>query len=181
MPAFSIIPVDYDYEWIAEQANTVIHGVSPSSDGTTNKVHYEDADFVEFDAFVDVVENYKTLYLDIAKPKKILEVVALRKEKTQVFSFAGAPLIMDYVTEARITSAVVYLQRNPEVTTIHWDLDKGNFVVLDRDDLFAFADAAGDFVQGCFSHSKTLVDAINECVDLDELDAIDITAGWPIT
>lgn len=177
--AFSILPIDYDYEWIAEQANTIIMGVATNEENQTQKVEYEDINFVEFDAFTAVVEDYGTLYLEVAKPKKILDIVALRKEKTTIFSFAGYPLTMDYVTEARITSAVVYLQRNPEIQTIQWDLDKGNFVTMDREDIFAFADAAGDFVQGCFAHSKALTDLVNAATNLDELNEIDITAGWP--
>lgn len=176
MPAFSVIPDTYDFEWMAEQCSTSVYTVNDLEDGTL-EVHYGSH---AASAFADLVENYDTAYVSVAAAEKKAVVVAMRKEKVKQFVFNGMPIDLDAVAEARITGAVVYLDRNPTVTEINWDpAGNGNFVTIPRDTMLAMGDAAGDYVQGCFNNSKALVEAIAAATTLTELDAIDIEAGWP--
>jgi hypothetical protein len=45
--------------------------------------------------------------------------------------------------------------------------------------LYAIADASFLYIQGCFSQAKVLTSSAQAAVDINELEAIDITQGWP--
>lgn len=174
MATITIIPLDYDYEWIMSKAGTKAYGVSEEEDGF--HIHYNKE---SFESVSSELENYKINYLLIAVPSAIQKVTDLRKEKILKFNFNGLELNLDYETESRITGAVVFLDKNPDIKYLNWDLGMGNFMQIDKDTLYALATATGKYVQGCFNHSKYLIDSIKESKDLDDLNAIDIESGWP--
>lgn len=179
MVAFTDVPKEYDYQWIADRVGVRIIGVEEA--GLYHRVNYDGSEESYFDDFSNAVAQYKYIYLPVAVASLKDELVEIRKKKVTEFSFGGMSLVLDYVTEARITSAAVYLDRNPSVTELNWDAGKGSFVTIPRANMLALADAAGAYVQDCFNHSKSLVEQIEACVDTDQLDAIDITAGWPVS
>ena len=45
--------------------------------------------------------------------------------------------------------------------------------------LEALGVAAFDHVEACFDNAKTLVETLQACTTIAELDAVDITVGWP--
>lgn len=176
MASFTNVPIDYDYKWIAKQANANIMGVETTL--THNIVSYA-IDPGVFTAFTNIVENYETEYLAKAIPVKRAQVIALRKEKIKNFTFGLDVIQLDSDTENRITSATLFLQRNADVASINWDLGSGKFKLMTREVVFQLCDAAGKYVQNCFNYSKTLVDAIKASTTLTQLKLINIENGWP--
>jgi hypothetical protein len=132
------------------------------------------------DSLLSVISTYQTDYLSVVLPKLKTEVSKIRSEKIKNFSFGGLTMELDYITEHRLTSAALGLMRNESVTEVKWDLGGLTFIVIPRADMLALADAAFNYVQGCFSRSKELGELLNAATTVDEATAIDLEAGWPV-
>ena len=95
------------------------------------------------------------------------------------FSFNGVKVTLTRETEDAISKAYSALGRKPPGSVINWEVERGLFMDFDLAAISALADAAFDHVQACFSHSKTLTQAIMGATTADELDAISVWEGWP--
>lgn len=58
-------------------------------------------------------------------------------------------------------------------------LADNSVVTLDAPKMIGLGVAIGRYVEAVYSHARVLRDALVNAVDHKELDAIDVTAGWP--
>lgn len=116
--------------------------------------------------------------LDEAKASKLADLSAIRSRAEQAFTFAGQPIRLDESTQFRIASALQYLTLSGE-TGADWQARRGVFVTLSKAQLEAMAVAAGVHVQACFARAKALTNSINAASTIAEIEAIDLTQGWP--
>lgn len=116
--------------------------------------------------------------LEEAKNMRIQEVSKCRRDEEEQFIYAGTQIDLTSETQARIDSAISGLERKPAGTTIWWQSGT-TFIQFDLPGLEALGVAAFDHVEACFSNSKTLTESILGATTIAEVDAIDITIGWP--
>ena len=91
--------------------------------------------------------------------------------ETGGMTFNGAPVATDDRSKALIYGA--------RGRTVKFKTASGQFVPLSASETEALADAVADHVQACFDHEAVLLDAINAAETVEELEAVDINAGWP--
>lgn len=174
---YSNIPKEYDIEFIGEHSGVEFDGRMEHD--AYVRVYYMDPDGDKLDIVADTIANYDVAYLIKRLPERIAEVQALRDEKIGSFVFGGMAIELDLETKANLTGVVSGLDRNPDVEGLDWSLGGGEFVYLDRATLYGLADAAFLHVQACFSHARTVITTLKEQTNCTELNAIDVTAGWP--
>lgn len=116
-------------------------------------------------------------------PRKEAMRAALRDKRWRVETggivVGGASIRTDETSQAKITGAVNLFSHDETLTHIDWEAQPGIWVQLDEATMLAIGVAVGRHVQACFSHAKTLSEAITSAEDHAALDAIDIEAGWP--
>lgn len=132
----------------------------------------------DYEKFQAAIANYPTAYLSITQGKAKARIVEKGKQIVENFKFAGMTIKLDYITEARITSAVVYLDRNPDVAEVNWDRGNCEFVTLTRDQLLALGDAAGAQVQAVFNKRKELADRVEAAEDINDPVFAEIEEEW---
>lgn len=93
-------------------------------------------------------------------------------------TFNGMPLATDLTSQTKYVGAVVAAQISP-LMTLKWKLSNGTFVDLDAAAITQVAMAVRAHIQACFDKEAELQALIEAAVDQTELDAIDITVGWP--
>jgi hypothetical protein len=140
-----------------------------------------------------VVQNYEILDWDsvnavwvVTDPRtieswkeyRIQEVSKYRRDKEETFVYGGTPINLTSETQARIDSAISGLERKPAGTTVWWQAGTV-FTQFDLPGLEALGIAAFDHVEACFSNAKVLVETLQACTTIAELDAVNITVGWP--
>jgi hypothetical protein len=175
--AFNNIPREYDLAFISAATGINFDGRVEHENHT--RVTYMDPDGTRFDIVSQAIENYEVDYLPVHRPTRIAEVRKIRDEKIGSFTFGGMPIELDLETKVNITGAVSGLERNPDVLGLDWSLGDGEFVFLDRATMFGLADAAFLHVQACFTHAKDLVASLKAATTCSEIDAVDVTVGWP--
>ncbi len=116
--------------------------------------------------------------LSTLKLQRLEDLAIQRKEAVKTFTFAGQPLRLDTQTEDAISKAKAGLERNP-TSVIDWEISRGVFVTFDLATILALADAAFAHVQACFSRVRVLTGEIQDATTAAELNAIDLTSGWP--
>lgn len=113
------------------------------------------------------------------KQKKILDLANFRWEKeTGGTTFNGMPLATDPTSQTKYVGAVVAAQISP-LMTLKWKLSDGTFVDLDASAITQVAMAVRSHIQACFDKEAELLALIETATNQTELDAIDITTGWP--
>ena len=112
------------------------------------------------------------------KEYRIQEVSKCRRDEEEDFVYGGVSISLTSETQARIDSAISGLERKPAGTTVWWQTGT-TFIEFDLPGLEALGVAAFDHVEACFDNAKTLVEALQACTTIAELDAVDITVGWP--
>ena len=91
--------------------------------------------------------------------------------ETGGMTFNGAPVATDDRSKA-----LIYGTRG---RSVKFKTASGQFVPLSASETEALADAVADHVQACFDHEAVLLDAINAAETVEELEAVDISSGWP--
>ena len=112
------------------------------------------------------------------KEYRIQEVSKCRRDEEEDFVYGGVSISLTSETQARIDSAISGLERKPVGTTVWWQSGTV-FTQFDLPGLEALGVAAFDHVEACFDNAKTLVETLQACTTIAELDAVDITVGWP--
>jgi len=114
------------------------------------------------------------------------EVRRIRKEREAAgITFYGVPIRTDPESQGKIGDAITGLRAAPEGTTIDWEGQPDIWVTVDLATLENIGKAVFAYVQGCFSHSRALLAALDEATGETEAEenaallAVDITAGWP--
>lgn len=116
--------------------------------------------------------------LESLKTAKIEALAAKRwTVETGGISVNGVNVNTDRESYGLILGAIKRAERQPEVI-IEFKGANG-WVLLTKSEIDFIGDLVGDHVQACFSHERTLSDAITAAPDTAALDTIDITAGWP--
>ncbi len=175
-PALTIIPSDWDTDFFLQLTTvTNSYGFDFQADGIHFRYLAED-----FDAVQAAVTNYPVQYLSVKRPLVLIDLKNYRDNKILNFTYNGTPVPMDPESRANLTGAALGLQRNPDVTQIHWKIAEGTYVALPAAMVLDMADQAFKFVEGCFSHEADLASQINAAADINALAAIDITQGWPL-
>ena len=64
--------------------------------------------------------------------------------------------------------------------TVDWKLADNSVVVLDADQMIAVGTTVLAHVSACHAHSQTLGLIIQEAASAADLEALDITEGWPV-
>lgn len=118
--------------------------------------------------------------LTSAQTAKLAELAAIRWEREESgTTFGGTPLATDRTTQGKITAAYIDAKEDPTHVVPDWKFGPGVFGSLDAPTIIAAADAIKAHVQACFSHEAALSADIMAAADFDDLDAIDLQAGWP--
>ena len=100
------------------------------------------------------------------------------KRETGGMIYGDHLVATDPVSQTKIIGALLGAQMEPSAT-INWKMADGTFVELAASDVAALATAMRAHVQACFDREAELRDLINATDDIDALEAIDITVGWP--
>lgn len=177
MSTLSILPAYYDLPFIIEKAGVLNHyGYETKEDGFHFRYLVDD-----YDAVQAAIASYPTDYVAVMRPGLIHLVSKFRENKVASFSFGGMTIPLNLETVGNLTAAAYGLERNGAVESLEWSLGKGAFVTLPRTTVFALADAAFTFVQGCFKAQKAIVTEIMSAPDIEVLRAINIAEheAWP--
>jgi hypothetical protein len=128
------------------------------------------------------IEEIELAPLTLAE-RRVQLANAVRARRWQVETgglvVAGAPIRTDEGSQAKISGAVALFDNDPTLTAIDWEAQPGIWVTLDEETMRAIGVAVGRHVQACFSHARSLIEAITAAADQAALDAIDVEAGWP--
>lgn len=118
--------------------------------------------------------------LDDIKTDLKAKVSALRWAKETGGVAAGGQVIRsDEVSQAKLNGAVTLINSDPSLTSIDWEAQPGVWVTASREEILALGIAVGRHVQSCFSRARALHEMIAAAASKEELQAIDIEAGWP--
>lgn len=114
------------------------------------------------------------------KAAKIDAIRALRWQRENAGTLvSGIPIRTDETSQGKISGAVQLFDKDPTLTAIDFEAQPGVWVSLSKAQMGAIGIAAGRHIQACFTRSKDLMAAVTAAANQAQLDAIDITAGWP--
>lgn len=157
-------------------------GFGPDASGNQN-ITFEPQ---HLDSVLEQLELYDAAWLESKKKQKLEELANVRREK-EVLGPNG--LYLDDKTVARLTAAAVGLMINTTRQSVTWEVTRGNFQVFSREVVMGLAAQAVEHVQACFENVATKTAEIKAVtlgteegaldVALAQLEAIDITSGWP--
>lgn len=117
--------------------------------------------------------------LDEAKAAMLSALAAIRYgRETGGIILQGTPFKTDRETQAILTGAFVMASADANFT-ITWKSAPGVHTPIDAQTILAVGAAVTAHVQTCFEHEADLAAAVIAAQDATELDAIDITKGWP--
>lgn len=111
----------------------------------------------------------------IDEAKEFLKNQAAQKryeKEVSGFELNGINVDTDRNSQAKLTAAYVKAV-NDNTVTINWKTNNG-FVTLDASTIIAIGDALFDFVQGCFTEEKELIEQIDAATTADDLIQIDL-------
>lgn len=177
MSSLSIIPLDYDIDFIIKNAGVINHyGFERKEDGIHFRYQLDD-----LDAVTAKIDSYKVDYLSVMLPLAVANASYIRDERVKAFTFGGMTIELDDETKTNLNGCVLGLDRNASVEGINWSLGNGQFAYMDRATVYALADAAFMHVQQCFTAHKTIVEECMAAADIDQLAAVDVPnhAAWP--
>lgn len=180
MEAQLVVPKEFDYHWMMRRA-------TGGKAYDLNATEQDDGSILlVYDSFYDKAlkrerDNYHSNYLQKIRPPTLKRIGEVGRDKAlNNFSFFGQPLLLDFTTECRLDALCRFLDRNPEVTEVHWDKSgEGDFVTLLRDHGYALFDAASLHIQACFNRRKSLTDRVNSAVTIEDPVFTEIETGWP--
>lgn len=110
---------------------------------------------------------------------KIESLAAYRYEKeTAGITVNGSTIRTDRESQSLIAGAKLYSDLNESIL-IDWKAENG-WVQIDRNAIVAISQAVAAHVQACFSNEKVHSSAINALTTVEEIEAYDITTGWPV-
>ena len=99
--------------------------------------------------------------------------------ETSGITVNGMGIRTDSGSQSRITGMAAGVIDYPDGPDIDFEYLPNEWITLTRPQALAIAQAVFSHVQECFSHHKTLSQAIFAAENYAELDAVDIDSGWP--
>lgn len=110
---------------------------------------------------------------------KIKSLAAYRyKQETGGITVNGSTIRTDRESQSLIAGAKLYSGLNESIL-IDWKAENG-WVQIDRNAIVAISQAVAAHVQACFSNEKVHSAVINALTTVAEIEAYDITTGWPV-
>jgi len=112
------------------------------------------------------------------------EVAARRtKHARKPVSYNGHEFDADTTAQQKLTGKLTYAQAAGKDTdsswSVGWKTANNDFVQLSYDDLAAVVQAVNEQVQAAYNREAELLAQIEQATTIGELDAIDLTSGWP--
>jgi hypothetical protein len=109
---------------------------------------------------------------------KMAELKSYRQFKETDFYFNGTKLFLNEQTQSRLNAALVGYAYNPNAI-INWEFAPGVYIDLDKATLEFIALSAWEHIRLCYVNAKDITITINAATTVAELDAINVTLGWP--
>lgn len=91
----------------------------------------------------------------------------------------GIKLRTDERSQGRVAGLATTVMADPDADSVDFEAQPGVWVAVDRDTAIAIGKAVSAHVQACFTNCKSLHEQIQAAQTLDELNGVDIDAGWP--
>lgn len=131
------------------------------------------------DANGDPIAADITYTLDEIRQRKLTALAYYRWQKeTEGITLNGVGIKTDRESQSLLNGALKLFDLNPSLLAIDWKGENG-WVQVDKATLEAVGLAVGAHVQACFSREKAHATAIEALTAIDEIEAYDITTGWP--
>lgn len=131
-------------------------------------------------ALVDAAEVSAPHDLAEARSAKLAALAAYRYDREVAGTIAGGVEVRtDRDSQALLTGAAVAAMLNGEYE-VAWKAVAG-WVTLDAASIIALASAVRAHVQACFDRERALTQEIEAAMTAEELQAVDLTIGWPTT
>jgi len=140
---------------------------------------HSDGKFMIFGTIEEYEQKFGPLPIPVTpKEEKLAALAAYRYAKeTGGITVSGATIKTDRESQALIAGAKLYSDLN-EAVLIDWKAENG-WVQINRAAIVAISQAVAAHVQACFSQEKVHSEAINALTTAAEIEAYDITTGWP--
>jgi hypothetical protein len=121
----------------------------------------------------------KTYTLDEIREQKLASLALYRWQKeTEGITIGGVGIKTDRESQSLLNGALKLFDLNPTLQAIDWKGETG-WVQVDKATLEAVGVAVGAHVQACFTREKQHATAIEALETIEEIEAYDITTGWP--
>lgn len=124
-------------------------------------------------------DENETRTLQDAISIKLTQLKNVKNDAELNFTFNGIYIKLDQPTQGRINDALKGFDYVPEGTTTPWEVATGIYIDMDKTTLLALGLAGWNHIRDCYINAKSLSDSIQSCTTIAEVDAIDLTTGWP--
>lgn len=152
------------------------------TDKQTGEVHFDSTpDRLSSDQYTIELLDGEPIEPARALKKSRVEGIRLEKETDTCVTPVGTVKI-DRDSKVNINGALSLCKLLEETSTafsLKFTLADGSRVTLDNTTVRQLAGAVGQYVASVYDHAASLLDALDAAATLDDLNAIDITAGWP--
>lgn len=116
--------------------------------------------------------------LEAARQAAIAAAAAERWQRCLTFTYDGVTAYADPAI-APLAAKILALDEADSDDPVTFKLTAADWRSWTRTQLRAYGAAIDTHIQACFDNEKALVDAILAASDRDELNAVDLTSGWP--
>lgn len=114
-----------------------------------------------------------------AKAQRLADLADIRwRHEGGGVSIGGVTVPTDESMQIKITGARLAAEADPSYT-VRWKVAPGDFVSLDTAAVIGLSNSVRAHIQACYNNEDALSAQINAASTTAELDAVDITAGWP--
>jgi Na+-translocating ferredoxin:NAD+ oxidoreductase RnfC subunit len=126
----------------------------------------------------------RTPSLSERKESLLSEIKALRKKHARKpVDYDGNEFDADPRAQQKLTGKLTYAQAtgkdSDSTWSVGWKTADNSFVQLSYDDLAAVVQTVNEQVQAAYNNEAQLLAQIEQATTIDELEAIDLTTGWP--
>jgi len=129
-----------------------------------------------------VTVTYNVTPRDLSSEKKAAKdrARAERWEAEQCgLEFQGHTICTDEKSQGRVAAMVTTILADPDLASVDFEAQPGEWVTLDRDDALALGKLVSGHVQACFSHCRAMHDQIEGCETVADVWGVNIRSGWP--
>jgi len=152
---------------VYDEESGYIHCLPVNDEAFIQATHFIDGELIKNNSLIEVITS-------------ALATLAAYRYSKEVggITVAGTSILTDRESQATLTGAYVAVQLNP-TRLIDWKTSDGTWTQIDKATVEFLASAVADHVQACFSNEKVHSTAINLLTTIEEVEAYDITVGWP--
>ncbi len=123
--------------------------------------------------------DIQSLDIGVIRDRKKNELAAIRfQHETAGITVNGGAIDTGLVSQAKINGAWAGAQVNPSVM-IDWKRADGDWIQIDAATITGIAMSVFAYVQACYTREMQLSQLIDAAEDVAEVDAVDLTVGWP--